>query len=458
MAPISRPSLLICISYVVAVLAHASVDEQSYKVFATTSLHPDAVCSVSKVIPVSSRRATVALNHRHGPCSPVPSSGEKPTLADLLSRDESRANYLRRQFSGSSRAGALHQADLVVPTTLGSFAGTLEYVITVGIGSPAVTQTLIIDTGSDISWVRCRSSAGSTLFDPTQSTTYTAFSCSAPACLELGEAGDGFSKSTSECQYVVHYGDRSSTVGTYGADTLALAGSDSEAVIADFRFGCSHEEEGFHDQTDGLMGLGGDAQSLVSQTAATYGNAFSYCLPPTPIFSGFLTLGAPSNTSAFATTPMIRSEKEPTFYAVLLQAIIVAGKELSVTPSVFSGGSLVDSGTVVTRLPPTAYAALSAAFRANMSQYPLAEAKSLMDTCFDFSGRAYVMIPSVALVFDGGAVVYLDANGIMLENCLAFAATDEDGSTGIIGNVQQRTFEVMYHVGENLIGFRPNAC
>ena len=52
-------------------------------------------------------------------------------------------------------------------------------------------------------------------------------------------------------------------------------------LFAHLEFGCSHKEKGFDDQTDGLMGLGGDVESLVSQTAARYGKAFSYCLPVT---------------------------------------------------------------------------------------------------------------------------------------------------------------------------------
>lgn len=337
-----------------------------------------------------------------------------------------------------------------MPTTLGSSLDTLEYVITVELGSPAVKQTMIIDTGSDVSWVH--SSSGSA-FDPSKSSTFAPFSCGAAACAQLGEEGNGCS--TSQCQYIVRYGDGSTTTGTYGSDTLALTGSDK---VSHFQFGCSQAEEGFNDKTDGLMGLGGDAQSLVSQTAATYGRAFSYCLPPTSSSPGFLTLGAPSSTSGFATTGMLRSEQVPTFYGALLQGISVGGKLLGVSPSVFSAGSVMDSGTIITRLPPTAYAALKSAFKDGMKQYPAAPARSILDTCFDFDGQDSVTIPSVALVFHGGAVVDLDGNGIMFGSCLAFTATGDDRNTGIIGNVQQRTFEVLYDVGRSVVGFQPNAC
>ncbi|EEE54965.1 hypothetical protein OsJ_02555 [Oryza sativa Japonica Group] len=363
--------------------------------------------------------SSVTLSHRYGPCSPAdPNSGEKrPTDEELLRRDQLRADYIRRKFSGSNgtAAGEDGQSSKVsVPTTLGSSLDTLEYVISVGLGSPAVTQRVVIDTGSDVSWVQCEpcpapspchAHAGA-LFDPAASSTYAAFNCSAAACAQLGDSGEANGcDAKSRCQYIVKYGDGSNTTGT------------------GFQFGCSHAElgAGMDDKTDGLIGLGGDAQSLVSQTAA-------------------------------------RSKKVPTYYFAALEDIAVGGKKLGLSPSVFAAGSLVDSGTVITRLPPAAYAALSSAFRAGMTRYARAEPLGILDTCFNFTGLDKVSIPTVALVFAGGAVVDLDAHGIVSGGCLAFAPTRDDKAFGTIGNVQQRTFEVLYDVGGGVFGFRVGAC
>ncbi|OEL12538.1 Aspartyl protease family protein [Dichanthelium oligosanthes] len=378
-----------------------------------------------------------------------------PTLEEMLRRDQLRAAYIQRQFS--SAAGDVQQLDATVPTTLGSSLSSLEYVITVGIGSPSVTQTMLIDTGSDVSWLQCKPcsqchSQADPLFDPSSSSTYSPFSCSSATCAQLSQDQEGNGCSNSQCQYIVSYGDGSRTTGTYSSDTLALGSN----TVRNFQFGCSQVDSGFNDQTDGLMGLGGGAESLVSQTAGTFGKAFSYCLPPTPGSSGFLTLGA--GTSGFVKTPMLRSSQVPTFYGVRLQAIRVSGKQLNIPASVFSAGSVMDSGTVITRLPPTAYSALSSAFKAGMHQYPSAPPSGLLDTCFDFSGQSSISIPTVALVFSGGAVVDLAGDGIILGSCLAFAANSDDSSLGIIGNVQQRTFEVLYDVGRGAVGFRAGAC
>jgi len=460
MAAATKLLLLLVCSYH-SLLAHAR-HGPSYRVLATGSLSPDAVFTELKaVLPSSGGGTTIPLHHRHGPCSPRPSK-EMPTLEEMLRRDQLRAGYIQRMFSGATngtRDNRAQQSEATVPTTLGSSLDTLEYVITVGIGSPAATQTILIDTGSDVSWVQCKPcpechSQVDALFDPSSSSTYSSFSCDSAACAQLGEEGNPGCSSSQQCQYTVHYADGSSATATYSSDTLTLGSH----TISSFQFGCSHAMSGHDDLTDGLMGLGGGPQSLVSQTAGTFGTAFSYCLPPTPASTGFLTLGAASGGADFVTTPMIRNDRIPAYYQVALEAIVVDGTQLDVPPSVFSGGSLMDSGTVVTKLPPTAYSALSSAFRAGMAQYPPAQGQGILDTCFDFSGGGVPSVPPVSLVFAGGAVVNLDVDGIMLGNCLAFTANEDDNSLSIIGNVQQRTFEVLYDVGQSTVGFRAGAC
>uniref|UniRef100_A0A0E0JL08 Peptidase A1 domain-containing protein n=1 Tax=Oryza punctata TaxID=4537 RepID=A0A0E0JL08_ORYPU len=462
--------LLVLLCSYHCVVAHAG-DEQSYKVL---DLNPKAVCSETNAISGGggSGTTTVRLNHRYGPCSPVPSEKRPTSDEQLLRRDQLRDEYIQRKFSNNDVNGIAGESKVSVPTVLGSSLDTLEYVISVGLGSPAVTQRVIIDTGSDVSWVQCEPcpvpspchAHTGALFDPAASSTYAAVSCSAAACTQLGDSGEANGcGSMSQCQYIVKYGDGSNTTGTYSSDTLTLSGSGSDDVIDNFQFGCSHAELGFgkDDKTDGLMGLGGGPQSLVSQMAAQYGSSFSYCLPPTSASSGFLTLGAPptGGTSRFpTTTPMYRSKQVPTYYFALLEDIAVGGKKLGLSPSVFSAGSLVDSGTVITRLPPAAYSALSSAFQDGMKQYPKAQARGIFDTCFNFTGQDTIRIPSVALVFSGGAVVDLDENGIIFDSCLAFAPTRDEKTFGTIGNVQQRTFEVLYDVGGGVFGFRAGAC
>lgn len=410
------------------------------------------------------------LHHRHGPCSPSSSSHSagsrrrsrrrtSTTLASSLRRDQLRVDDILR------RAVEVVD-DVTVPTALGTSVKTLEYVVTVGLGTPAVHQTVLIDTGSDLSWVQCRPCPvppchrqKDAVFDPSKSSTFASIPCASPACARLGaQYASGCSRG-GQCGYAVNYTDGSSTTGTYSSDTLTTTSSGSGGVVSGgFTFGCSHSEPGFSDpdRTDGILGIGGGAQSLVSQIRR---RVFSYCLPRASSHTGFLTLGVPRiSSSRFAVTPMRRFRKIPTFYVVILQAITVAGRRLDVAPSMFSAGSIMDSGTIITRLPPTAYSALRAAFRAEMNMYRLARPFSILDTCFNLTGVRRVQLPRVALVFDGGATVELHSSGILQYSCLAFAPNDDDTTPGIIGNVQQRTLEVLYDVGGRSVGFRRGAC
>jgi hypothetical protein len=185
---------------------------------------------------------------------------------------------------------------------------------------------------------------------------------------------------------------------------------------------------------------------------------FSYCLPSVNSKPGFLALGAGRNASGFVCTPMGRVPGQPTFSTVTLAGITVGGKKLELRPSAFSGGMIVDSGTVVTGLQSTAYRALRSAFRQAMKAYRLVPHGDL-DTCYNLTGYKNVVVPKIALTFSGGATINLDVpNGILVNGCLAFAESGQDGSTGVLGNVNQRNFEVLFDTSASKFGFRAKAC
>jgi len=298
--------------------------------------------------------------------------------------------------------------------------------------------------------------------DPSASSTYAPVPCGTDACKALANGyGNGCANSTGAgtplCQYGIQYGNLDITVGVYSTETLTLKPG---VAVKNFSFGCGLHQQGTFDKFDGLLGLGGAPESLVSQTAGTYGGAFSYCLPPGNSTTGFLALGAPSNNSAgFLFTPLHSSPGGlTTFYVVTLAVISVGGKQLDIPPEMFSPGMIIDSGTVITELPDTAYSALRTAFRSAMSAYPLLPPSEDLDTCYNFTGVSNVTVPTVSLTFDGGVTIDLDVpDGILLEGCLAFVGGSSDDA-GIIGNVNQRTFEVLYVSGRGHVGFRPGAC
>ena len=163
-------------------------------------------------------------------------------------------------------------------------------------------------------------------------------------------------------------------------------------------------------------------------------------------------------------TPMSTTSQGISFYGIGIVGITVAGTKLSISSSAFStAGAIIDSGTVITRLPPGAYSPLRTAFRQAMSTYPAAEALSILDTCYDLSGYKSISIPKISLLFNGGVSVELAATGILYvasekQACLAFAPNADEGDVAIFGNVQQKTLEVVYDVGARKLGFGVAGC
>ncbi|CAL9107024.1 unnamed protein product [Musa acuminata var. zebrina] len=420
----------------------ANGEVQGYHKVQRRYLNPGAVCSPLKGSNVSSIR----LVSRYGPCSPFETK-ELPSLEQILLKDQLRVNYLLKGVVKSQ----LNDSMASIPAELQGG----EYVIIVGYGTPSREQTVIMDTGSDLSWIQCQPcnvcySQKEPIFDPSQSSSYAAIPCNSSDCSQLP------SSCSSSCAYFIPYGDGSNSSGVYSYDRLTLSPND---VIEDFIFGCGTDNEGLFHDAAGLVGLGRDKQSLVSQTSQLYHSVFSYCLPSTSSNTGFLKLGEPGDASNTVYTGMLTSSNDPSSYYVDLIGISVAGEQLAISPSVFrSGGTILDSGTTITHLPPSAYEALRSAFQEQMSAYPLKPPNGILDTCYDFSGYETKPVPaSITLHFGDGVTLDVDSSGILFDDCLAFSA-NQVVDTGVIGNVQQRTYEVVYDVGNERIGFAPNAC
>ncbi|KAF3321425.1 protein ASPARTIC PROTEASE IN GUARD CELL 2-like protein [Carex littledalei] len=429
------------------------------------SLMPADSCSSPQEIKESSGPDDLRLQlvHRYSPCSPL-GLDENPTHEQILAQDQSRVDSIhRRAATASNREKAYNPLNsLEIPAHYGASIGTGNYFVSVGFGTPKKYFSVIFDTGSDVTWIQCKPcvsacySQQDPIFDPTQSSTYRNISCSSNYCDQLDTRGC----SGSTCLYAVQYGDGSYTIGYYAQDTLTLTASD---VVPNFRFGCGENNDGLFGKAAGLLGLGRDTTSFVSQTIEKYGGVFSYCLPATTTTTGYLSFGTCSVPTNVKYTPLLTNEDTPTFYYLNLIGLSVGGKQLPVSSTVFSNaGTIIDSGTVITRLPSDAYSALRTAFRQAMSQYKTAPALSILDTCYDFTGHSSVTIPVISFIFSGSTVT-LDAAGVFYTNtisqvCLAFTGNSDPSDFTIIGNVQQRKLNVVYDVSRKLVGFGPGTC
>ncbi|XP_051137071.1 aspartyl protease family protein At5g10770-like [Andrographis paniculata] len=436
--------LLLSLSYTTNNGFH-SIDLESLSHSSSCNHHP----STGK----PSKPPTPSTIQVYTPCPPLP-----------LTADDARVRSIQAKVRRATTSDAFNDVKATLPAHL----GIGNYAVTVSLGTPPKSLSLNFDTGSDLTWTQCQPCSGSCypqddpIFDPSSSTTYSKIQCAAPQCSTLRLSPGVFATcAVTDCNYRLQYGDRSTSAGEFSKDTLTLTPDDT---VPDFLFGCGQENRGLFVKSAGLLGLGRDAISIVSQTEKKYGKYFSYCLPSTPSSTGHLTFGktgSPSSGVAFA--PFANS-RGTSFYFLDITGISVAGQELSIDRTIFTtAGNLIDSGTVITRLPATAYGALSQAFQEGMTSYPRAPPTTLLDTCYDLSNFTTVTLPRIAFTFAGNLKVNLDFYQMLSihsiqQVCLAFAANQNDQDVGIFGNIQQRGLEVVYDVAGGNIGLGPGGC
>ncbi|CAI9093884.1 OLC1v1029476C1 [Oldenlandia corymbosa var. corymbosa] len=443
----------------------------------TTSFHSVPVRQLSPSLNCKSTtsagptgKSTLKIVNRNGACYRGESS--KLTLSQILSHDKSRVASIQSRLQASSTSNTngliLEDRQISLPNKPGNDLGTGNYVVTVGLGTPKKDYTLILDTGSDLTWTQCQPCKkfcypqNDPIFNPFQSSTYYNISCSSPQCYLLRHAtGHAASCSGTTCVYDIQYGDESFSAGFLAKETVTL-GTD---VLPGFLFGCAQNNQGLYGNTDGLLGLGRSQISIVSQTAKNYGRVFSYCLPTWSGSNGYLSFGKTGySVKTVKFTPFSIFKPSENFYSVDLVGISVGGKRLPVLPTVFlTAGTIIDSGTVVTRLPQAAYSVFRDTFKQQMKGYKLAPALSLLDTCYDFSGVDSVNVPKISFIFRGNVTVDLGANGILVpvsetQTCLAFAENNGPADLAIFGNIQQQTLQVVFDDAGRRLGFGPGGC
>ncbi|KAE9615401.1 hypothetical protein Lal_00048510 [Lupinus albus] len=348
------------------------------------------------------------------------------------------------------------------PIVSGTSQGSGEYFLRVGIGNPPISSFMVLDTGSDVSWIQCEPCSEcyqqtDPIFEPSSSSSYAPITCDAPQCksLDLSECRNG------TCLYEVSYGDGSYTVGEFATETVTLGSASVENVA----IGCGHTNEGLFVGAAGLLGLGGGSVSFPAQLNAT---SFSYCLVDRDSDSAStLEFNSPLPRGA-VTAPLRRSKEMETFYYIGLSGISVGGEMLPIPDSSFQvddsgvGGIIVDSGTAVTRLRDEVYDSLRDAFVRGTSELTKVNGVALFDTCYDLSSKSSVEVPTVSFHFPEGKVLQLPAKNYLIPVdsvgtfCFAFAPTMS--TLSIIGNVQQQGTRVSFDLANDVVGFSANSC
>uniref|UniRef100_A0A0D9VAD3 Peptidase A1 domain-containing protein n=1 Tax=Leersia perrieri TaxID=77586 RepID=A0A0D9VAD3_9ORYZ len=346
-----------------------------------------------------------------------------------------------------------------------------NYVARAGLGTPPQPLLVAIDPSNDAAWVPCSACAGcvvpasSASFSPTQSSTYRTVPCGSPQCALVPSTPSCPAGVGSSCGFNLTYA-ASAFQAVLGQDSLSL---DSN-VVSSYTFGCLRVVTGNSVPLQGLIGFGRGPLSFLSQTKNTYGSVFSYCLPNyrSSNFSGSLKLGPIGQPKRIKTTPLLTNPHRPSLYYVNMVGIRVGSKAVQIPQSALAfdpdtgSGTIVDAGTMFTRLAPPVYAAVRDAFRARV-RAPVAAPLGGFDTCYNVS----VSVPTVTFVFAGGVAVTLPEENVMIHSssggveCLAMAAAPAAGvnaALNVLASMQQQNHRVLFDVANGRVGFSRELC
>ncbi|MCO5598094.1 hypothetical protein L7F22_052185 [Adiantum nelumboides] len=237
-------------------------------------------------------------------------------------RDKQRGRRLHEAACGTTTPTTAAAADMPVSSGF-QLVNTGSYFarLTVGGGLDPHSRRdvyMIMDTGSDLSWIQCQPcdscfhQLDTPIFDPAASSTHSNVTYGSPLCAAVPAAtwclpDDPLQlhRGSNLCAYQMTYYDGSTTAGILITDTLTLGSGHTFPRIA---FGCSTGSNGGFVGAAGVLGLGTGAISLPSQLRKSgHSSIFSYCLPP--MFSSSnstLTFAAPISPDTVF-TPLVRN-------------------------------------------------------------------------------------------------------------------------------------------------------
>lgn len=343
------------------------------------------------------------------------------------------------------------------------------------LGTPPRHFSVIIDTGSTITYVPCSNCKhcgkhSDPAFDPKSSSTAVELSCTHPKC----GTSCGVPPCTcnnNKCYYARTYAERSSSEGWLIEDAYSFPDNKTTTPLV---FGCENGETGeiYRQMADGIMGMGNNYNAFQSQLVANgvIEDVFSLCFGFPA--GGTLYLGAvPLPPDLVPIYTPLAAEFHMHYYNVHLEAITVANAPLAVQMTMFNVGygTVMDSGTTFTYLPTAAFNAFSAAVAAYVEKKGLVRIPgadpAYQDICwkgapveFLDAGRVF---PSAEFVFGGNCRLQLTPYRYLFmlrpgEYCLGIF--DNGGSGALIGGITVRNVLVEYDRKNKRIGFIDVDC
>ncbi|KAJ7964460.1 aspartic proteinase PCS1 [Quillaja saponaria] len=322
-----------------------------------------------------------------------------------------------------------------------SFKYSMALIVSLPIGTPPQTQQMVLDTGSQLSWIQCHKKAPrkpppTASFDPSLSSSFSVLPCTHPLCKPRVP---DFTLPTScdqnrLCHYSYFYADGTLAEGNLVKEKFSFSRSVSTPPLI---LGCATDSTS---DTQGILGMNIGRLSFASQAKIS---KFSYCVPT--------------------------RHSQP----VGMQGIRIGGKRLNIPPSVFrpnaggAGQTMIDSGSDFTFLVDDAYKKV----REEVVRLAGPKLKkdyvygAVADMCFDGNameiGR---LIGDMVFEFDKGVEIVIPKDQILAEvdggvPCLGIGRSDMLGAaSNIIGNFHQQNLWVEFDLVKRRVGFGKADC
>ncbi|WOL14580.1 aspartic proteinase nepenthesin-2-like [Canna indica] len=423
-----------------------------------------------------------------------PALSELENAQNLFRHDQLRQQMIQDRIAGhhhrrracdvsvssknlSSAPAPAAAESFAMPLKSAAYTGTGQYFVRFLLGTPAQRFLLVADTGSDLTWVKCRRHRGGNatrVFRPEASTTFRSIPCSSDMC----KTSLPFSLTTcptpaSPCAYDYGYSDGSTAQGVFANESATVILSNTHRTkLRGLVVGCTSSSDGSSFRSsDGVLGLGNSDISFASRAAARFGGRFSYCLvdhlSPRNA-SSFLTFGP--NPAALRhppprETPLLL-DLEP-FYSVSVVGISVDGELLPIPESVWDaaagGGAILDSGTSLTVLAEPAYRAVTKALSRRLAGVPRVSVDPF-EYCYNWT-RTKVKeeeLPRMVLHLGGSARLEPPAKSYVIDvadgvKCLGIAAAPWP-AVSTVGNILQQEHLWEFDIEHRRLRFKRSTC
>ncbi|KAH0714065.1 hypothetical protein KY284_006970 [Solanum tuberosum] len=357
----------------------------------------------------------------------------------------------------------------------------MALIVTLPIGTPPQDQQMVLDTGSQLSWIQCNKKLPKktppATFDPSLSSSFSVLPCNHPLCKPRIP---DFTLPTScdqnrLCHYSYFYADGTLAEGNLVREKITFPNSQTTPPLI---LGCATESR----DAEGILGMNLGRYSFVSQAKV---QKFSYCVPRKQgnkiMPSGTFYLGQNPNSHMFQYINLLtfpQSQRmpnmDPLAYTLGMVGIKIGGKKLNISEKVFrpdaggSGQTMIDSGTQYTFLVEEAYSKVRDEVVRLVGLklkkgYVFGES---LDMCFDAinSVQAGQAIGDMTLEFENGVEILINKENVLDDvgggvHCVGIGRSQSLGiASNIIGNFHQQNLWVEFDLSNKRVGFGKVEC